>query len=123
MWIVWITFEFPDGAKLVNILWITFSFNGWCAVSITPHCAANFNAKKNLRQKNHRDATTKTRYFLLFSLYFLYTFIQLHTTKGDSDNENDNESDNGSGSESESENVIVSESVGAVDSVDSVDNF
>jgi len=76
-------------------------------------------------QKNHRDATTKTRYFLLFSLYFLYAFIQLHTTKGDSDNENDNESDNGSGSESESEseNVIVSDSVGAVDSVDNVDKF
>jgi len=83
-------------------------------------------AKKiGTRKKNYRDATTKTPYFLLFSLYFLYTFIQLHTTKGDSDNENDNESDNGSGSESESEseNVIVSESVGAVDSVDSVDNF
>jgi len=105
-----------------------FLQNGFCASTndikkINKCCHAELDSASSTQKITAPQQKHLT--FLLFSLYFLYTFIQLHTTKGDNDNENDNESDNGSGSESESEseNVIVSESVGAVDSVDSVDNF
>ena len=79
-------------------------------------------AQKKHAKKSPRHHC-KNLYFLLFSLYFLYTFIQLHTIDSDSDIDIENGNDIAVDVESESENVIVIDSVGAVDSVDNVDNF